>query len=364
MIGGSHPRPAARILLPGACLLLLAAVCAAVPQQKPLFTIDEDCTTFAFGPGGRIAFAIHHVFSQHKFDVQRDDFGISDSGHGKRRILNGDKMSRGEGGFSYTVRAIRWSPGGTKLAAEVLSGTALERHGEATLSTQTFLLDVNGQEIKVADGDSFIPDSENAAWLDDDSTLVYLEASKPRKDFTIWSVRPAAGHAERLFEDTYFLAAVWMERARQAVAVTSPERGGWPRLVLLDLSKQTTKELAALEGYAGGISLSPPGQKIAYFRDPGTLEWRTMADPRTAHDVQALIGPYFWTHDEQHVLLKSGTERRSSILQSVRLSDGASNELFNGLTFWNFAVSPDGRQIGVSPPGKHVVSVYDLPDFR
>jgi hypothetical protein len=356
-------RPAGRTLVPAACLLLFAAVCAAAQQQKPLFTIDEDCTAFAFGREGKIAFAVHHVFSQHKFDIQRDDFWISDGGHGKRRILNGDKMSRGEGGFSYAVRAIRWSPGGTKLAAEVATGTAVERHGDATLSTQTFLLDVNGQEIKIADGDSFIPDSQNAAWLDD-STVIYLEETKPRKEFTIWSVRPAAGHAERLFEETYFLGAVWMVPARQAVAVTSPERGGWPRLVLLDLSKQTVKELAALEGYVGGISVSPSGQKIAYFRDPGTLEWRTMADSRTAHDVQALIGPYYWTHDEQRVVLKSGMERRSSILQWVRLSDGASDELFHGLTFWNFAVSEDGRHIGVSPPGKHVVAVYDLPEFR
>ena len=354
----------ARTLVPAACALLVAALCAALPDQKPLFTIDEDCTAFAFGRDERIAFAVHHVFSQHKFDVQRDDFWIADGGHGKRKILNGEKLVRGEGGFSYTVRALRWSPGGTKLAAELMTGTALERHGEATLSPQSFLLDVNGQEIKIADGDSFIPDSENAAWQDGDSTVVYLEASKPRNEFTIWSVRPAAGHAERLFEETYFLGVVWMDRARQAVAVTSPERGEKPRLVLLDLSKQTMKELAALDGYAGGISVSPSGQKIAFFRDPGTFEWRTMADPRAAHDLQALTGPYCWTHDEQHVLLKSGMERRSSIIESVRLSDGASEELFRGLTFWTFAVSEDARRIALSPPGKHVIQVYDLPDMR
>jgi hypothetical protein len=352
------------MLLAAGPLLLFAVAGAAVPQQKPLFTIDEDCTAFAFGPNGRIAFAVRHVFSEHKFDIQRDDFWIADGGRSKRRILNGDKLSRGEGGFSYTVRALRWSPAGTKLAADVMTGTAMERHGEATLDAQSFLLDVNGQEIKIADGDSFIPDSENAAWQDGDSTVVYLEASKPRKEFTMWSVRPAAGHAERLFEDTYFLGVVWIDRARQAVAVASPDRDKWPRLVLLDLTKQTKKELAAMEGYAGGLSVSPSGQKIAYFRDPGTLEWRTTADPRTAHDVQALIGPYSWTQDEQHVLLKSGTERKSSTIEYVRLSDGTGGELFGGLTFWAFALSEDVRRIGVSPPGKHVVQVFDLPDFR
>ena len=361
-----HPLwPSGRGFLPAACLLLLAAVVLpAAPDEKPLFTIDEDCNAFTFGRDGRIAFAVLHVFSQHKFDLQRDDFWISDAGRGKRKILNGEKLARGEGGFSYVVHAIRWSPGGTKLAAEVSSGTALERHGDSILSTQTFLLDANGQEIKVADGDSFIPDSRNATWLDDDSTVVYLEFAKPRKEFTIWSVRPSVGHAERLFEETYFLDVVWMDHPRQALAVTSPERGEKPRLVLLDLAKQTITELAPLESYASGISVSPSGQKIAFFRDPGTLEWRTMADPRTPHDLQALTGVFFWTRDEQHVLLKSGLPRRSAVIESLRLSDGASEELFHGLTFWNFGVSPDSRRIGVSPPGKHLIQVYDLPDFR
>jgi len=366
MSGGPHVSGlGARTLLPAGCLLLFAAVCAAVPQQGPLFTIDEDCTAFAFGRDGKIAFSVHHVFSQHKFDIQRDDFWIADGGKGKRKILNGDKMARGEGGFSYTVRSIRWSPGGTKLAAEVLTGSAAERHGDETLSTQSFLLDANGQEIRVADGDSFIPDSENPAWLDDDSTVIYLEeATKPRKEFTIWTVRPAAGHAERLFQETYFLGAAWRERARQAVAVTSPSRGGNPQLVLLDLAKQTITELAALDAYAGGISMSPSGQKVAYFRDPGTLEWRTLAEPKKAHDVQALIGRFFWTHDEQHVLLKSGAERRSAVIESVRLAEGTSDSVLHGLTFWNFVVSDDGTRMGVSPPGKHVMAVYDLPAQR
>jgi len=356
---------AGQVPLRAACFVLLAALIAtAAPDEKPLFTIDEDCTAFAFGRDGRIAFSVLHVFSQHKFDLQRDDFWISDGGRGKRKILNGEKLARGEGGFSYVVHAIRWSPGGTKLAAEVASGTALERHGDSTLSTQTFLLDANGQEIKVADGDSFIPDSQNAVWLEDDSTVVYLESAKPRKEFTIWSVRPSVGHAERLFEDTYFLDAVWTDHALQALAITSPDRGEKPRLVLLNLTKPTMTELVPLDAYSSGLSVSPSGQKIAFFRDPGTLEWRTMADPRTAHDLQALTGPFCWTHDEQHVLLKSGPPRKSSAIESLRLSDGSTEELFHGLTFWNFALSADGRRIGVSPPGKHVIQVFDLPDFR
>ncbi len=366
MIPRSHRlRPVAQRILFAACLLLFAAVVAAAPLgDKPLFTIDEDCTAFAFSRDGRIAFAVHHVFSQHKFDLERDDFWISDAGHGKRKILNGEKLARGEGGFSYMVRTIRWSPSGRKLAAEVTTGAAAERHGDSTLSAQSFLFDVNGQEVKIADGDSFIPDSQNATWLDDDATVIYLESARPRREYTIWSVKPSVGHAERLFEDTYFLAAVWMEGGRRAVAVTSPEHGEKPRLVLLDLTKQAVTDLAPLDAYSSGLSVSPSGQKTAYFRDPGTLEWRIVAAPNTPHDVQALTGPYYWTRDEQHVLLKSGVERRSSVIQWLRLSDGTADELFHGLTFWNFAVSDDGRRIALSPPGKHIVEVYDLPEFQ
>ncbi|HKO05270.1 MAG TPA: hypothetical protein VJW51_11000 [Candidatus Acidoferrales bacterium] len=363
----SHDSPHARRGRPfrwaAAAILFLAGVSPAVPQRGPVATIDEDCTAFRFAPDGRVAFAVHHVFNEHKFQIQRDDFWIGEPGKSKRRILDGKLLARGEGGFSYTVRSLRWSPNGAKLTAELLTTTMEERHGSGRDVTMSFLLDANGPEIKIAGGDSLIPETAAAAWLDDESTVVYLEdESKPRENFSMHSVRPAAGHALRLFPSTLFLGVAWLERARQAVAVEAPSHsGGKPRLVLLDLAKQTSKELAVLEGFAGGLSLSPSGQRIAYFRDPGTLEARTLAEPRTAQSVQALIGPYFWAHDEQHIILKSGPDHRSGVIESIRLSDGSTDDLFHSLTFWNFDVSPDGSRIGVSPPGKHVMAVYELP---
>ena len=364
MTSRSQRRPSGvRCLVPaGAALLWMAAALAAIPQERPLFTIDEDCTAFTIGRDGKIAFAVHHVFSRHKFDVQRDDFWIADGGHGKRRILNGDKLDRGEGGFSYTVRSLRWSPSETKLAAEVVTSVQAERHGSARSSNQSFLLDQNGQEIKVADGDSFIPDSQNPAWLADEATVVYLSAEpRPTKEFSIFSVRPAAGHAERLFGDQLFLGVEWVPRTSQAIAVTAPRRGEDARLVLLDLAHQTSKDLAPIDAYDSGLTLSPSGGKVAFFRDPGTLEIRNLANPQKAENLQAIVGRFFWTGDEQHVVMKSDPGQRSSILQVVRLSDGSTNELFNRLTYWNFALSPDGSRIAVSPPGKHVIEVYEMP---
>ncbi len=347
----------------GIAALLLAGVAAALPQQKPIGTIDEDCTAFRFGRDGRVAFAVHHVFKEHKYLIQRDDFWIGEPGRGKHRILDGKLMARGEGGFSYTVRFLRWSPDGSKLTAQLVTSAMEERHGNSREAGMSFLLDANGHEIKIADGDSLIPDTTDAAWLDDEATVVYLEdEGRSHERFSMQSVHPAAGHAQRLFPSTTFLAVQWIERTGQALAVEAPERyDEKPRLVLLDLAKQTRKELAVLAGFAGGLSLSPSGQRIAYFRDPETLEARAMDDPKKTQSVQALLGPYFWANDEQHVVLKSGPERKSGIIQLVRLSDGTSDDLFHDLTFWNFGVSPDGRQIGVIPPGKHVIEVFDLP---
>jgi hypothetical protein len=370
MTDRSRFRPLARRLIPVAALALAfvcvgAAFAGPSAEQGSLGSIDEDCNAFTIGRDGRVVFATQHVFSQHKFMMQRDDIWIGEPGKGKRKILNGEKLSRGEGGFSYTVRALHWSPNGSKLTAELLTSTEAERHGTLESATMSFLFDANGQEIHVGDGDSMIPESTNAAWLDDESTVVYLaDETRPRGQFSIHSVRPAGGQEERLFPDTLFLGVAWQDHGRQAVAVEVDPRGR-PRLVIVDLEKQTESPLAPLDGFAGGLKLSPSGKQVAYFRDQERIEVRSLASPqKVLHSVQALYGVYFWAADEQHILLKSGPERRSGIIDSIRLSDGNADEMFRGLTFWNFAVSPDGKRIGVTPPGKHVVNFFMLEGLR
>ena len=349
-----------------AAVLALSFVGAALASdQASLGTIDEDCTAFAIGRDGRVAFATQHVFNQHKFMIQRDDFWIGEPGHGRKKILNGEKLARGEGGFSYTVRALRWSPGGSKLTAELLTSTEAEHHGNAEAGSMSFLFDANGMEIHVGDGDSMINESTNAAWLDDDSTVIYLaDETRPRAQFSIQKVRPAQGQPERLFPDSVYLSVVWPEHGRRAVAVGLDDRGR-PQLVELDLDKQKENVLTPLEGFAGGLKLSPSGQRVSYFRDAETFIVRAIADPsKVLYKVRALTGPYFWTEDERHVLMKSGPEHRSGIIEAIRLADGNSDDMFHGLTFWNFAVSPDGRRIGVSPPGKHVLNFSMLEGLR
>jgi len=356
-----------RVIPAVAAVLALLLVSMAPAQQSALGSIDEDCTAFTIGRDGRVAFATQHVFNQHKFMIQRDDFWVSDMGKGKKKILNGEKLVRGEGGFSYTVRSLRWSPDGSKLTAELLTSTEAEHHGEAQQGSMTFLLDANGMEIHVGDGDSMIPDSTNAAWMDDESTVVYLgDETRPRAQFSIQTVHTTGGEPQRLFPDAVFMAVAWEEHLRRAVAVEPPvDSRGRPQLVQLDLEKQTEKPLAVLQGFAGQLRLSPSGQRVAYFRDLETLEVRDLSNPdRVISKVQALVGPYFWTKDERHLLLKSGPDHRSGIIQAIRLQDGNTEDMFHGLTFWNFGVSADGSRIGLTPPGKHVVNLFALEPLR
>ena len=50
---------------------------------------------------------------------------------------------------------------------------------------------------------------------------------------------------------------------------------GIPRLQRLDLLSDEDKELATLDGYEGGLSVSPSGKKVAYYIDKEILRFAT-----------------------------------------------------------------------------------------
>jgi hypothetical protein len=332
-------------------------------QQAPVLTVDEDCTAFAFAPDGRVVYAVRHVYKQRDFDLQRDDFWLAERGKKNRRIVSGERLVRGNAPFSYTVRSLRWAPDGTKLTAELLTTAMINERGDTQDQTMTLLLSQDGKEIKISGADSVIPDGSHATWLADGNTVAYLiEAVKPRVFFAIDVVQPAAGHGERLFRNSQFVDVEWLPRSNQAVAIESdPESRGRPRLVLLDLVNQTRTEIAALDRYAGGLCFSPSGQKVAYFTDVDRMEVRALAAPQTPQKVNIPLGKIGWGKDEQRILLKPGLERRSALLEWVRLPGGGVEELLHGLTIHDFEVSADGRLLGVLAPGKHTLTVYPLP---
>src|SRR6202521_2932999 len=151
---------------------LFSVVCGA--QENPTFKIDEDISRFAYSGGGRIAYATRHVFSVKKIQLQRDDVWIAEADGKKRRILLGEKFVRGTGPFSYTVRGLRWSPDGSKLAVELGTSEMINDDGDTREGVMTLLLDDAGREITIAGADSVIPGATNAAWMTDEAGVVYL----------------------------------------------------------------------------------------------------------------------------------------------------------------------------------------------
>jgi len=332
------------------------------PLPNPLQSINEECTAFAFAPDGRIVFSVRRVFPKHKVLMQRDDIWMASAASKKRRIVDGEKLITGPDDFSYTVRALRWSPDGTRLTAELETRTMVNDQGETREGVAALLLDDGGREIKISGGDSIIPNAENAAWLDDGATVVYLlEAIKPRLLFTINTVRPVAGRGGPLVANAFYSAAAWDAQRHMGVGIELDELLAYaPKVVLLDLIKQVRRVLVEIEGFAGGLTISPSGEKMAYFRDGEILEIREISKPEKATRVRVPFGNYQWSRDERRILIKRGPERRSDSLVWVRLADSDFAPILHELTFRDFMISPDGRRVGVMIPGKGNIVVYPL----
>ncbi len=133
------------------------------------------------------------------------------------------------------------------------------------------------------------------------------------------------------------------------------------QLVALDLLKQTRRDLATLFGFEGGLSLSPSGAKVGYYVDGDTIEIRDVAAPQKTVDIRVGAGRFEWSGDERRLLLKKGPANRSGDLVWVSIPGGNLDTVLHSLTFRDFAVSPDGRFLGVEQPGTRNLIVYAIP---
>lgn len=343
-------------------------------------TVDDECTALAFAPDGRIAYSARHLLKARRYEMQRDDIWLVGADGKRKRILNGEKLVRSSAPFSYTVGALRWSPDGHSLTAELLTMqvTDLER-GDTRDGVLTLLLDGSGKEIRIAGADSVIPEAINGAWLADGVTVVYMaEAVQPKLLYSIHSVRPVAGRGGALFADRVFVAAAWNAKQNTGVAVERDRSlSGPPRLVKLDLMRETVQEIATLDGFAGGLTLSPSGTRVAYYRDHETLEIRDLAAPARFVRLRVIFGLYQWEPGERRILLKRSSEHKSADLvwfdvpaladPPAPASAAASGVLepsftpaLHALSFRDFELSPDGRFLAVIQPGKRNLLVYLL----
>jgi dipeptidyl aminopeptidase/acylaminoacyl peptidase len=366
-------RQAGRICLP---LLFVLALTLCLPppsraQGKSLVKIDEDVQAFAIAPDNRIVYSVQHMRRVKKARLERDDLWISSADGKQKKIADGEKLFA-DPLLSYQVQSFAWSPDGRRIA--VMMQTAEMTQPKGTVDQQldeqqtvrgvvgVYLMDSEGHQIPVQGAkDGLLNDGYNAAWLADGSTLVYV--TKTGGDFyELNSLRPADGKSKPLFQGHTFAALAWDTKNNRAFAIEESMKVlSSPMLVQLDLVKEIRTAIMPVDEYAGDFALSPSAQKVGYFRDGDTLEVRDIMNPGgKPTQVKVAIGQFQWGHDEKRVLLKRGDPLKSARLTWVGLYDGQFEPLLHDLEFHDYAISPDGRSVAVTEPGKRALLVYGL----
>jgi hypothetical protein len=372
------------------CALICAVVgCCSRPLsraqsinlEKPLQSIDEDITGFAYAPDGRIIYSVRRLFKTKLYDLQRDDIWLQDLNGKRHRLLAGEKFIRGNGPFTYLVGSYRWSPSGRLILAQLFTTSVVDNDtGKTEDAFMTLVLEDNGKEMRLGGLDSVIKDSSKASWLLDNSTIIYLsEVVKPHVLSSFKYIHIAAGPVGPAFGGRTFLDVEYIPRTNIAIAVEQDRNlSGPPRLQRLDLLAQDDKELATLDGYQGGISISPSAKRVAFYIDKEVLEVRDLTAPNRVARVRIGLGSFQWSPDETRILLKRAIEKKSGDLvwidlppftsvpasaanQNIPVSQPIPTPILHGLTFRDFAISPDGRFLAVVAPGKRNLLVFPLP---
>jgi hypothetical protein len=357
------------------CCSMPATGAQVTNSEKPLQTIDEDITAFAFAPDGRIVYSVRRNMKTKLYDLQHDDVWLQETNGKRRRLLLGEKFKLGNTPFSYAVDSFRWSPSGRLILARLFVTSVIDESGKTQDSFVTVVLEDNGKEVRINGGESVVRDSAKAFWLKDSATIVsMIEAVKPRALLSFQFTNVRTGPAGP-FEGRTFLDAAELPNSNLAIAVEQ-DRGqtGPPRLLRLELLAQDDKELATLQSFDSGLSISPTGKKAAYYVDKEVLEIRDLGAPRRAARVRVGLGVFQWSPDESRILLKRAIEKKSaelvwiSLPELTEIPDGKEipvtqptpQPILHGVTFRDFEISSDGKLLGVVAPGKHNVMIYPL----
>src|SRR5712692_8301078 len=139
------------VLLPALLPLLLLALllpASVSAQTSPTLTVDDECTTLAYAPDGRIAYAVKHILTTRRLEIQRDDIWVLGTDGKRKRIVNGEKLVRGPAAFSYAIQSLRWAPHRTWVAVDMLPRTMAKDRGESEEGVLALLIDDNGKEIR------------------------------------------------------------------------------------------------------------------------------------------------------------------------------------------------------------------------
>jgi len=385
--------------------------------DKPSVTIDEDVTAFAFAPDGRIVYSVRRMFKNKKYDMQRDDIWIADSTGGHRHRIfqgehftvmkpfaradsdssddseetdkNGKKRKRGKEApserdkpltppFTYLVEGFNFSPNGRMVLVGLLTSTMTEESSRAQDERMTLVLDESGREIKLSGDNAVLHNAKDPTWLNDGQTIVYLNEAVEHLLYSFRYANVKTGPAGPAFEGRTFIASVPIPHTNSAIAIERDRSlSGPPRLQRLELLAQDDKEIATLDGYETGLSVSPSGKRVAYFVDKEVLEVRDLQNPNRLARVRIGLGAVDWSADETYLMVKRSPEHKSGDLVWIPLPPlagvaGIRTDLIpvvqpdpipilHGLTFRDFAISPDGHILAVIPPGKRNLLLFPLP---
>src|ERR1700686_1846044 len=131
---------------------------------------------------------------------------------------------------------------------------------------------------------------------------MYLtEAVEPNMLFSFKYANVKTGPAGPAFEGRTFIASVPIPHTNSAIAIERDKNmSGPPRLQRLDLLAQDDKELATLDGYESGLSVSPSGKRVAYFIDKEVMEVRDLQHPNRLARVRIGLGAVQWSADESY----------------------------------------------------------------
>ena len=361
------------------CLLWVNSFLISTPTQaqnldKPSINIDEEVTAFAYAPDGRIVFSVRRMFKAKKYDLQRDDIWIMEPGGKRKRIFEGQKFTNGNGLFTYQVESFTWSPNSHIIAVSLFTTSMDPESGAREDTPALLLLEDTGREIRTNGKDALILNAQFPVWFRDNQNFVYLSSEDmPQGLFSLQTFNISTGPAGKPFEGRTFEGASRISGSNACIAVERPPHYEGPaRLQRLELLSQDDKEVATLDAYAGGISVSPGGNLVAYFLDKEVLEIRDLTAPVRVARLRVGLGVLQWSVDESRIYLKRTIEKKSADLATFRVpqlhaypphaeipvAEPDPAILLHGLTVREYSLSPDGRSLAIVLPGKRNLQVF------
>ena len=372
---------------PAFCRKMIAPVCfvavalisslAARPAPSnnpdaPKYTIDEDCSAFAFSADGHVAYAVRRIYNWKKYTVEGDDLWTAAAdGNKRKRIIDGERLVKTTDFHSYAIHQLSWSPDNRRLAIAETTEKINDTKRNDLFSGETIqLVDGDGRDITIQgakeDENPFIGATQGT-WLADGVTVAYLvEAVKPRLLYEIHTIQPTTGKSTKLFPDHLF-AGVAFDAAHSTAFAVERDKGvdGPTDLVWLDLANNLHTRVSAIQSYQGQLTISPSGKRVGFFRDGDYLEVRDITTQTKAGGIVLRVGygRFEWSPDERYILLKRGPETRSGNLVWIRIADGDFIPALHDLVYRDFHISPDGRWIGLEEVGKRIVKVYSMSAF-